>query len=158
MIVEIWNAMVEGINSGFSARGMALGQCKITGGNVSIAIVEDAGAHTPAVLVSVLRQSSMRSSGRQGVAYDLDCAAFCVASGQAGENADQRAARMTEILTGTDGGILVSAQGWGRSDCMAIEPQTIDAINAWSGDAASQGVALWAVSWRQRVDTDPRRS
>lgn len=157
MIVEIWEAMIAGINTGFSDRGMNLGQCKIVGGNVSVGILEEAGAHLPAVLVSVLRQSNIRLSGRQGVAYDLDCAAFCIAAGQGDENADQRAARMAENMTGTENGILLASKGWGRADCRAIEPQTIDAINAWSGEAANQGLALWAVSWQQRVDTDLRR-
>lgn len=158
MIVPVWSAMVSGIRSGFAERGLELAQCEKAGGRISLETIEELGAATPAVLVSVLRLRDLTLLGRLGAQYHLDCAAYCVAGALAEESEDERAARMVELLIGSERGILVSGRNWGRADCRAIAPETLDAVNLWTGTVDQQGLALWAVSWSQRIDTNPRLS
>lgn len=152
VIAPVLMAAVRRVPEVYRAGGIELAECRPHGGRVTLADLERIGAHTPTVLLAVLRLSQIQRPSSQGVTYRLQWAAYPVASAQGGRDANDLGAEYAETLIEA-----LPGETWGRRDCQAVAHQDIDAVNLYSGEVAERGMALWGITWDQTINTDPRR-
>lgn len=76
-------------------------------------------------------------------------AAFIITADKKGSDRHQAALDITEKVAE----ILPFNRWSNEPEFMAVEPSTIAAENLYSGTIEKQGIALWAVSWTQKIRT-----
>jgi hypothetical protein len=116
------------------------------GGRVDLDTLRRYTTGSPTVLVSCLGGSVMRSGSATHL--DAEWAAFLVAQ-------DSVTPRVTTAVGAVD--ILVQAVAdnlWSESSSVAGAPSQVRAQNLYSAGTDARGVALWAVTWTQRVVMD----
>ncbi len=98
----------------------------------------------PAVFVSFLTISSVEEAGDDRMDLNCQFAAYLVADDAKGLKRDAAAKNMAEAITVWLPNNRFGVEGVGA-------PAKISATNLYSGKARSKAVALWAISWEQKI-------
>lgn len=116
------------------------------GGDFDLQELRDFARQTPAVVLA-LTNVDMENHGGIPMA-DVMCTLMVVTSDKPANPRDLRALTIVDavcqILT------RFPNQDWGLE--IVAAPRDVKAINAYSKKVNADGVALWAVAWRQRVE------
>jgi hypothetical protein len=102
---------------------------------------------TPAVRIGILGIPEMSYDTGQ-LAAEVEWGAFIVTKDSATLKRGAAALVMVEALLG----VVTPEQRWG--DTAAHAPKDIKAANLYQGKLDQQGVAIWAVTWRQSYDVN----
>lgn len=126
---------------------------EVHAGRFSAAELRRYAGRAPAVLVACLRVSELDQAGAERQSAALSLAAFVVAADRDGT---PRAAVALDLA----GRVLaaLSLRAWPgipERDQRVIDPTTAAAENLYAAELDTQGIALWAVSWRQTFTLTP---
>lgn len=152
MISTLNGSILATVRSALESRSIVLGDAREHGGRLTIAELEKIGAYSPAFFLTVQRIRDVKKYGKDLRQFTVDYGSFVVCTGSADKNRDEQALEIVEHLIAEKRGIIPGNR-WEQSFCKAVEHQTVEATNLYSGEAGSQGVAIWGVSWEQFVDT-----
>lgn len=121
-----------------------LRECAAHPGRVNLDEVNRWGATTPAVRVAVLGldRGDAQDDGR--TLYPIRMCAYIVTADTRGLGRDDAALAIVETLAAR-----LPGAAWGAA--AADLPTDIKADNLYAGDVGRTGIALWAVTWTQRV-------
>lgn len=119
------------------------------GGDFNLAELRDWARQLPAVVVAVTHVDMEIEAGLP-IAHVL-CAAMVVTNDKPGVPRDQKALTLVDALSQ----ILCRFpnQDWGLVNVGA--PYDVKAVNVYSQKIQADGVAMWAVAWRQQVELEP---
>ncbi len=118
--------------------------CETHGGRFDAAELRRLAPRSPAVLVATLALDDLRGEHGEYKA-DVAWAVFVVASDRPGQPRDAAALTVVDALART-----IPDNRWGLAESETV-PTRLRAENLYSGDLDKSGVAIWAVSWRQRM-------
>lgn len=137
--------LLAALTAGLSAKLPALGACEAHPGPVTATEIARFSKRTPAVLAACVGVAGVSEAGDGRADADLRMAAFVLAGDRSGLSRDRGALAVVE-------GILEWLPRFHPgSGLIAAPPEQIRAENLFSGALDRAGVALWAVSWRQRL-------
>ena len=112
------------------------------GGRFDAAELKRVAVRAPAVFVAVLGVGDVRELGGE-IGAALNMGAFVITTSASSAPRDEAALAIVQALLG-----LVPGNRWGRAEG---NPDRITAENLFSSTIDKRGVAMWAVSWRQRT-------
>lgn len=101
----------------------------------------------PVVLVAAMSVPTFEDEPRPGQAV-VQWAAFVVTKDAPGNSRDAQAITLSEAVMQH-----IRRNDWGNSD--VSKPERVNAENLYSAEIDKVGVAMWAVSWRQKVAMQP---
>ena len=122
----------------------AVTTCKAHGGRFQPGEVKRIAVRAPAVLVALVSASEAKPVAG-GVCTELDFGAFVVTRDRPGSQRDAEGIVISQALLA-----LVASNRWGRED--TENPTRIRARNLYSSKVDKQGIAIWAVTWRQAIE------
>ncbi len=117
------------------------------GGRLNLEALRVLGKRTPAVVVAALGVPSIDERGGN-VSNDVRWAAYIVTTDRPGMGRDEQALVLVRAVLGA-----VARTDWGLA--LAHRATDITADNLYTRAIDALGVALWAVSWRQRLELPP---
>ena len=133
--------------------GNALGHVTVFqhGGPFSLAEVKRISKKSPAVAIVCLRLPGTESSGHD-ILSEVSFGAFCFSNNRKKILRDVEALDLSERVL-----VHLNRNRWpdkDGTDSASGPPREISAANLYSTALDELGVALWAVSWKQRVTLD----
>lgn len=141
-ILALRTAIVDAIDTGIPA----LRTCQAHGGRFDVEELRRWAIQAPAVVVACLGSKDVNTYSGQVVGR-LQFVAYVITAGTSA------APRSEAILTLAESvAALAANNAWAYADAQA--PAEIRIDNLYSGTLDKQGVALWAVTWTQRVDLE----
>jgi hypothetical protein len=140
-LVDLRTAVITAIQTALPS----LKEVKAHGGRFSLEELKAASARAPSVRVACLGFSDIAST-EVGVKAQTVWGAFVIAGDQAQAHRDALALTIVSALA-----LLVPGNCWGL-DATVDQARQVRADNLFSRDLDKNGVALWAVTWRQEVD------
>jgi phage gp37-like protein len=117
--------------------------CQAHGGRFDLGELSRWAMQSPAVIVSVLGGAVEREGGANVI--NTKVVAFVITPGSSVSHRDIAVMSIVDSLVA-----MVCQNSWNYEDAQA--PQNMSAENLYSGDLDKTGVALWAVTWDQRLD------
>jgi hypothetical protein len=126
-----------------------LASCEPHSGRFDLRELQALGARAPAVRVGVLGLGRAAEKGGPIWEHEVQLAAYVVTQDRAGLDRAAAALAIVERLVE-----LVHAAPWIGDDMGP--PEGVSADNLYGAGARAQGVALWAVVWRQAVQIGAR--
>lgn len=132
------DAIVQGIKTALPE----LRTCEPHGGRFAAGELARWSRKAPGVLVAALRIPAVRQDKSQ--LTEVQWGAFIVTKDSPQASRDQVALDYAEALVR-----VIRNQRWGLSGAQA--PQNLSADNLFAAEIDRQGIALWAVTWRQAI-------
>ncbi len=136
------NGALDAIAARMAQAFPALKTCEVHAGRFDADELARISARVPALFVSCLGIPKVTNAGTEQADADAALAVFVLLGSSPGLPRDVAARNVVEALV-----VLVQNERWGLSGCG--ETREIRAENLYGGKIDAQGVALWAVSWRQ---------
>lgn len=118
--------------------------CEGHGGRFDATELKRVAMRAPAVFVACLGLADVEE-GHDGVAGTLTWGAFVVTRDTPGSSRDQAALAVLQAIL-----VRLPGNRWGLDQAEG-RPERVSAQNLYSATVDRLGVALWAVSWRQRM-------
>ena len=125
----------------------ALKHCKPHPGRFDAAELRRVAAQAPALFLAVLQVSNLTVNSTGIREATLDLGAFIVTKDEAGSPRDSQVLDLSEQILQ-----LLPKQKWATAQTRSVESTSIRAQNLYSGSLDNLGIALWLVSWQQRIE------
>lgn len=116
----------------------------VHGGRFDLEELKRYSAQAPALRVAVLGAPSLADTGDERTDVDATLVAYVLTTDAPQLPRDVAALNLCEVLLA-----YIPHKRWGLQDIGA--PERVSASNLYDGGLDRQAVALWAVSWSQRV-------
>lgn len=122
-----------------------LRECKPHAGRFDLSEIKRLSARTPGVFISVLGIVSSEEIGTGETDLELAMASYVLTADTRGLPRDVAAVNLVEALS-----LRIIGSRWGISG--GVHPAgKVKANNLYSGDLDRIGIAMWGISWRQKV-------
>lgn len=138
------NELLEAVRAELAGLFPDLKACQVHDGKFNQAELKRIATKTPALLVALLGVTKVTDPGTEQSDAELQLAAFVVTRSSPGLDRGPAARALMEALL-----IHVPRTRWGLTGVSS--GRDVRAQNFYAGEIDRQGVALWAVSWRQPV-------
>lgn len=146
---DLVDAVVAGMPALLAEAGFGDGvRVQRHGGRLTLSDIQRLGAIAPVVLVVGLGKRRIVAKDRTGRHYEAVLAVYAVAKDTEGVSGTAWAARLADAISDR-----LPGRNWGLDDVEGAPANSIQAVNGYSGEIDSIGLALWAVTWTQEVDT-----
>ncbi|CUR45508.1 hypothetical protein BN2364_1067 [Alloalcanivorax xenomutans] len=140
-LISIQQAIVDG----FKAALPALQTCERHGGRFDAGELNRISRRVPALFVASLNIGDVRS-GHDGLSCDVTYGAFLITKDQPGQSRDLVSLALLDAALKT-----VADNRWGL-DAAETLPANISASNLYGANIDRQAVAMWGITWRQRMN------
>ncbi len=120
--------------------------CQSHPGRFDLAEIKRIAAKAPAVRVALLGLPSADAAGSGERDQEVRCAAFVLTTDKPPLPRDEAAINLVEALL-----LFVPGQRWGKPGVHAVGEGQVKAENLYSSGLDGKGLALWAVTWSQKV-------
>ena len=141
------NALLEAIATGVRESLPDLKTCTVHDGRFQAAELGRWSLRSPAVLIAWLGTPKTETPGVLWTDCDQQLAAFVVTRDRPGEPRGKAARAIAASLL-----LLIPRARWGFSSAADIgSAEQLQARNMFSGAVDKEGIALWAVTWRQAL-------
>lgn len=114
------------------------------GGRFTLEDLKRIAVRAPTALVACLGIADVENEGGQNVA-EVQWGVFVVTAGTSQQGRDTEALTVVEAVANVVGG-----NSW--QDSSLSYPTSVRAENLYSPSLDAQGMALWAITWRQEID------
>jgi hypothetical protein len=139
-ILDVLNAVKSAVHTALPE----LRRCEVHGGRFDIAELKRIATQTPAVFVALLGTPEVKAPGTDETDIELTIALYVVTSDKVSLPRVESVINITQALLQ-----LVILNDWGLAK--VGEPTNVTSQNLYSGDVDKHGIALWAVSFKQRI-------
>lgn len=141
------NTFLEAVAATVQSRVQGLKTCEPHGGRFDGEELKRLAVKAPAVLPACLGIVDSQDVGDGRVDAELELAAFVLARTRPGSPRAEAVRDLVEYLV-----LLLGCQRWGVPPEIHVGvPDSVRARNLYGGALDKQSVALWAVTWRQKV-------
>jgi hypothetical protein len=141
MIIDVLNAIKTAINSALPE----LRRCEVHGGRFDLAELKRVATQTPAVFVSLLGTTELSASGTSEKDIELNIAIYIVTSDKVQLSRSVSIINLAQAIM-----MLVDMNQWQVTGKRGT-PKDISSQNLYSGDIDRNGIAMWAISFKQKV-------
>jgi hypothetical protein len=121
-----------------------LRRCEVHGGRFDLAELKRVATQTPAVFVSLLATPSLETPGTGEHDIELSIAIYVVTSDKVSLPRVVSVVNLTQALL-----MLIDLNKWGLVKVGL--PADINSQNLYSGDVDKHGIAMWAISFKQKI-------
>lgn len=139
-IIDVLNAIKTAINTKLPE----LRRCEVHGGRFDLNELKRIATQTPAVFVSVLATPDLKVVGTGENDIELSIAIYIITADKVTLPRAVSVINLTEAIL-----MLISLNGWGLTKIN--QPTDIGSHNLYSGDIDKHGIAMWAISFNQKV-------
>ena len=136
--------LLTAIQTDFKAHFTSLKTCELHGGRFDLEEMKRFAGRAPAIYISVLGSPNISSSGNGERDVALTIVAFVVTTDRTGLSRFEAAVNLVESLLSH-----IPDNRWGQSGVFA--PEQLSSRNFYNGSIDRKGVALWGVTWRQKL-------
>lgn len=140
-LLDLRTAMINAIQTALPS----LKEVKAHGGRFSLEELKAASARAPSVRVACLGFPDIAQS-EAGVKAQTAWGAFVIAGDQTQAHRDALALTLVWALA-----LIIPGNCWSYSDTVD-QARQVRADNLFSRELDKNGIALWAVTWRQEID------
>ncbi|BCS94613.1 hypothetical protein DSLASN_02450 [Desulfoluna limicola] len=138
------NDLLKAVCAEFKSHFPSLRTCEPHGGRFDLQELKRISTKAPAVFVAILGTGKVKEVGSGEVDIPVSLAAFVVTKTEGKLPCAESALNVAEgLLT------RIPGSNWACDGVFGADPAT--AKNLYSGTIASKGVAMWAVTWTQKV-------
>lgn len=141
-IMTLLNAIKTAINTELPE----LRRCEVHGGRFDLAELKRVATQTPAVFVSLLATPSLETPGTGEHDIELSIAIYVVTSDKVSLPRVVSVVNLTQALL-----MLINLNKWGFTKTKIGVPADINSQNLYSGDVDKHGIAMWAISFKQKI-------
>lgn len=127
-----------------AAKTTALKTCEAHPGRFDLVEIKRVAANAPAVFVAALATGKQESSNG-GVQAPVSFAAFIVTKDQPQITRDSLVLEIVSTLL-----VLTDSNDWGSTDVVE-DPTNIRGQNLYSASIDKNGIAMWAITWQQKI-------
>ena len=138
------NNLLNAIRVGISSEVPELASCAICDGPLETSDLDGFKGTTPAVRIAALGATPIRETDAGQIDLPVSFIAYAMTEDTPGKPRNQAAMDLIETLVNR-----ISGNRWNEEDAHPAE--VLMARNHHDATAASQAVALWSVSWTQKV-------
>jgi phage gp37-like protein len=127
-----------------AAKITALKTCEAHPGRFDLAEIKRVAANAPAVFIAALATGQQENIGGD-IWAPVSFAAFIVTKDQPGKSRDSLVLDIVNALL-----VLADSNDWDSTDVVE-DPINIRSQNLYSASIDKNGVAMWAITWQQKI-------